>query len=1070
MPDIPEEDRLEALHALGLLDTAAEAEYDAIVDLVTAVTGAKMAAVSLVDRERQWFKSAVNLPATETPRSWAFCDHAIRQDGIYEVVNALDDPLFAENPLVTGAPHIRGYAGVPIRLASGEKLGTLCAIHDAPLELDQPARDRLVSLARMVENLIRDRIVSREQTRLALVARHTHNSVVISNRTGAIEWANPAFERQTGYALSEMLGRFPGSFLLCANSDRQVVQEMVDAVEAGRECQVELVNRHKNGTEYTVLIELTPITDATGTCTGYMSVQTDITERNRIRDQLSKALLETQSLMNVIREHTVFSVADPNGVIIDVNEAFCQLSGYSAEDVIGRTHQFLQDEGMHPEAFWKDMWATIRAGRPWRGEICNRSRSGEIFWADSIIAPQLNSAGEVERYIFVRFDITERKQTEAGLVESQKRLESLLERLSAVTELGGIGSWEVDLDTMTPIWDAVTRRIHEVDRDYLPDMEHAINFYAPEARDQISQAVEHCVETGEPWDLELPLITAKNRRIWVRAVGRRILADGEAVRLVGSFQDISERREREEELRLISTRLEVALNSSGIGVWDVCPTTNEYHWDEGSRSLFNIPDGAANPSPADWVAGIHPDDRDAVAAGLAEAYKTKTQLKREYRYARPDGSFRHIRSLGVYRERLDAPPILTGVHMDMTADIEQAAALDMARERAESASLAKSEFLANMSHEIRTPLNGVLGMTQILQMTELTSKQASHVETIRNSGQALADLIDDILDISKIESGMIELEKRSFEMRGLVAMVGDIMQLRAKEKQLELDVALSSDVARFVVGDEKRIRQVLINIIGNAIKFTDSGAVSVEIRVGEGDSIDFRVTDTGPGIETENLAAIFDRFAQADNSITRKYGGTGLGLAICHELVSLMGGEIGVDSVVGEGSTFWFTLPLPADHTWVANTAPARSSAVANAGEVGRRVLVVDDVQANLMVIAALLQHNRYDVMTAVNGQEALDMLDANTFDAVLMDIQMPVMAGDEAIRRIRASDASYAGIPIFALTADATRATRELCARIGATGYFTKPLNLPDVLEALRRELAAASPSRSGSEQTRQA
>ena len=1063
MPDIPEEDRLKALHALGLLDTAGEAGYDAIADLVTAVTGARMAAVSLVDRDRQWFKSAVNLPATETPRSWAFCHHAIQQDGVYEVVDALDDPLFADNPLVTGAPHIRGYAGVPIRLPSGEKLGTLCAIHDAPLVLDAAARDRLVSLARMVETLIRDRAVSHEHERLALVARHTHNSVVISNREGAIEWANPAFERQTGYELSEMLGRFPGTFLLCSNSDREVVQEMVDAVEAGRECQVELVNRHKSGTEYTVLIELTPIHDDAGTCTGYISVQTDITERNRTRDQLGRALLETQSLMDVIREHTVLSVADPDGVIIDVNEAFCQLSGYTAEEVIGRSLQSLQNLDLHPDTFWDDMMVTLRAGRPWRGEICNRSKSGEVFWVDAIIAPQVNPAGKVERIIFIRFDITERKRTEAGLVESQRRLESLFDRLSAVTELGGIGSWEVDLETMKPDWDPITRKIHEVDDDYLPDMESAINFYAPEGREAITAAVTKGVETGEPWDVELPLITAKNRRVWVRAVGRPVTEDGKPVRLVGSFQDITERREREEELRLISTRLEVALESSGIGVWDVCPSTGEYHWDDGSRRLFNIPDDAPDPSPAEWVAGIHAEDRESIVEAFAEAFDAKAHLKREYRYRRPDGSYRYIRSFGVYRERMNAPPILTGVHMDMTSDIEQAAALDQARERAESASHAKSEFLANMSHEIRTPLNGVLGMTQILQMTELTEKQARHVETIRNSGQALADLIDDILDISKIESGMIELEHRPFEMQGLVAMVGDIMELRAKEKRLDLEVSLAPEVASFVVGDEKRIRQILINIIGNAVKFTAKGQVSVDIRATTGDSVSVRVSDTGPGIETAHLATIFDRFAQADSSITRQYGGTGLGLAICHELVTLMGGEIGVESTVGEGSTFWFTLPLPADHTRVAGKAQPLSAAPVQGDDGGKRVLVVDDVPANLMVITALLQHNDYEVITAVNGRDALDLLATHSFDAVLMDIQMPVMSGDEAIRQIRASDTGYAGIPIFALTADATRATRELCVRIGATGYFTKPLNLPDVLEALRRETAPPPESASG-------
>jgi len=927
MRQIDEEARLDALRSLGILDTAAEARYDAITDLVTAVTGAKMAAVSLIDRDRQWFKSQVNLPASETPRNIAFCHHAIQQDDLYEVVNALDDPLFADNPLVTGDPHIRGYAGIPLRLPTGEKIGTLCAIHDEPMRLDANARRRLIALASTVEQIIGERGKLREHERLALLAKHTHNAVIITDRSGLITWVNPAFETLSGYSMDEVLGRKPGDLLQCEGSDPVAIAAMGQALRDAQSCEVEILNRSKSLDEYIVHIELMPILERDGACSGFMSVQVDVTEQ---------------------------------------------------------------------------------------------------------------------------------KRAEAELRDSERVRKGYLDRLAAVTQLGGIGSWEVDMATQAVSWDRITREIHEVAPDFKPDMGAAIDFYAPEARDVISAAVQAALDQAVAWDLELPLITATDRRIWVRAVGRVIFEDGQPVKLVGSFQDVSERRRREEELRVISTRLEVALESSGIGVWDVCPPTGEYNWDEGSRRLFNIPEGADDPTPEEWQAGIHPDDRDAVNKAFGKAYATRGRTMAEFRYLKEDGSYRHVRSFGVYRERLDAPAILTGVHMDMTADIEQAAALGLARERAESASQAKSEFLANMSHEIRTPLNGVLGMTQILQMTELTEKQARHVETIRNSGQALADLIDDILDISKIESGKIELEKRPFEMQGLVAMVGDIMQLRAKEKQLDLEVALAPDVAPFVVGDDKRIRQVLINIIGNAVKFTASGRVSVDIRAGEGDRVDFRVSDTGPGIETAHLTTIFDRFAQADNSITRQYGGTGLGLAICHELLTLMGGAVGVDSVVGEGSTFWFNLPLPADHSRVANAIPSQSSFVAKGGDAGRRILVVDDVQANLMVISALLQNNQYEVVTAVNGQEALDMLDAGRFDAVLMDIQMPVMSGDEAIRRIRTSDTGYARIPIFALTADATRATRELCSRIGATGYFTKPLNLPDVLEALRRETAA--------------
>ncbi|WP_291844857.1 PAS domain S-box protein [Maricaulis sp.] len=1054
MPPISEQDRLNALHGLHILDTDIEDEFEVITDLVTALTGARMAAVSLVDKDRQWFKSAKNLPASETPRSWAFCHYAIQQDGVYEVHDTFNDPLFVENPLVTGAPHIRGYAGVPLTLKGGEKIGTLCAIHDQPLRLDAKTRDRLVKLARMIQELIRERARSGEHRRLAMLARHTNNAVIITDRAGRIEWVNPAFERLSGFTITEALGQKPGDMLQCEQSSSGSIRKMSDAIRMGAECQVEIVNRHKNGNLYTVQIDLMPIWEA-GVCTGFMAVETDITERNAIAQRLTSALDELRSLMGVIRQQTIFSQTDAQGKIIDVNDAFCTRNGYGREEVIGLTHADLQSSGLHSDQFWTDMWSVVQSGKPWRGDICNKSRAGDLFWVDTIVAPQLSASGQIKRVIFIRFDITERKKIEAGLVESELRHRTLLDRLSAVTELGGIGSWEVDLDANAPIWDRTTRRIHEVGDDYVPDMETAINFYAPEARETIAAAVQQCIDKHQPWDLELPFVTARGRRRWVRAVGRGIIEDGQVVRLVGSFQDITERRAREEELRLLSTRLEVALDSSGIGVWDVCPETGEYNWDEGSRRLFAIPDNMPNPNAADWLARIHTDDRADIAEAFRQAMAAKGRVTREYRYRIGDGDYRHIRSFGVYRERLDAPPILTGVHMDVTEDIEQARVLESAREKAESASLAKSEFLANMSHEIRTPLNGVIGMTQILQMTELSEQQERHVETIKNSGQALADLIDDILDISKIEAGQIELENAAFDLRKLVDVVGDMMSLRAQEKRLQLEFSVDTKVPRWVVGDEKRIRQVLINIVGNAIKFTEAGSVSLRVGLGKGGRTEWRVKDTGPGLSPEQTTLVFDRFVQADTSITRRFGGTGLGLAICQELIGLMGGDIGVNSVHGEGAEFWFQVELAAAEPPPNEAAEPLAGKPSESEVGGKRILVVDDVQANLMVIAALLQHNEYHVETAKNGREALDLLADMPIDAVLMDIQMPVMSGDEAIRRIRASSSDYAGVPIFALTADATKATRDMCTAIGATGYFTKPLNLTEVLGALDRALS---------------
>lgn len=1047
-----EQRRLAALKALGLLDTDPEAEYDAITDLVTAVTGSKMAAVSLVDADRQWFKSAVNLPARETPRDVAFCHHAIQQDEIYEIPDACEDALFAENPLVTGEPHIRGYAGVPLRLSTGEKIGTLCAIHDEPLELDDVTRKRLRALAHTVENLIHERSVAREQYRLAMVARHTNNAVIITNRAGRVTWVNPAFEAISGYTFDEAIGQKPGDLLQCDASQQKAITAMAEAVRNASACEVEIVNRSKTGEQYTVYIELMPIREDGGECTGFMAVETDISERLATQERLSSSLQETQDLMGAIRENAIFSQTDREGVILDVNEAFCEISGYASNELVGLTHAVVNSD-THDAAFWSSMWQTISSGRAWRGEICNRKKSGELYWVDSIIAPLLDARGEIEKFISIRFDITERKQADAELRESELGRKRVYDRLAAVTELGGIGSWEVDLtqDAPQPYWDAITKQIHEVEPDFQPDLATAINFYAPEARPIVEAAVQQGIDNGEPWGFELPLITGKNNRIWVRAVGRALYENGEVVKLLGSFQDISERRSRQDELTTISTRLEVALGASGIGVWEHDIAANTQYWDKNTYRLFGRDEALEPPDLEEWLVAVEEEDRDRLQREIERALAERDRYFCEYKFIRPDGECRYIRAHGLFRERLDGGAIFTGVNLDVTDDVRRAEELENQRAEADRANEAKSQFIANMSHEIRTPLNGVMGMAQLLMRTQLDETQTRHVGTLKTSGQALLDLIEDILDISKIEAGMVDVDREDFDVTQMVTSVSDMVSSLARGKGLDVSTAIDPEVITWVSGDKKAIRQVLINIVGNAVKFTEEGSVSIAVRPFGDDQVEFAVTDTGPGIPADQLDRIFDRFAQVDNSKTRKHGGTGLGLAICRELIQLNGGEVGVDSEYGQGTTFWFRLPLPAAQS---RRDEQETPVVEQDKEASRtgRILVVDDIQTNQIVAAALVRNAGHAVELAGNGEEAIEALEHDTFDLVLMDIQMPVMSGDEAIRRIRASGKSYADIPIFALTADASKGAEETYLALGANGYMSKPLDLDRVTRAIEK------------------
>ena len=387
-----------------------------------------------------------------------------------------------------------------------------------------------------------------------------------------------------------------------------------------------------------------------------------------------------------------------------------------------------------------------------------------------------------------------------------------------------------------------------------------------------------------------------------------------------------------------------------------------------------------------------------------------------------------------------------------------------AKEKAESGSRAKSEFLANMSHEIRTPMNGILGMIEVMLDAGTLPEQAESLLIVKNSAEALLAIINDILDFSKIEAGKLDVDLIPFAVRECVADTVRLLSVRAGQKGLQLVCDIHPEVPDRIHGDPLRLRQVLLNLLGNAVKFTDFGNVSVEISAvprDDGRELEFAVRDTGMGIPKEKQDTIFQAFAQADGSMTRRFSGTGLGLTISSRLVEMMGGRIWVESRPGQGSCFRFTVPAtePAFGETAPVESPADTPIAAGSGCAhSLRVLVAEDHPVNQQIVVRMLENYRHCPVLACNGREALEALTRGPFDLILMDVQMPIMNGLETAQAIRRTErGSGRHIPIIAMTAHAMKGDRELCLQSGMDGYLSKPVRIRELLGALERFAPAA-------------
>ena len=503
------------------------------------------------------------------------------------------------------------------------------------------------------------------------------------------------------------------------------------------------------------------------------------------------------------------------------------------------------------------------------------------------------------------------------------------------------------------------------------------------------------------------------------------------------------------EFKLISQRLTLATKTSKMGVWDLNLTNNDLTWDDNMYLIYGVDKNVKDNLLGVWESAVLPEDLEVSQTLLQYSIATGHDYDQVFRVRKPDGEIRHIQVLAkpVFGTFGEAEKMV-GINQDITESIRNFNELRTAKEHAEEANKAKDQFLANFSHEIRTPLNAIIGLSEMgAYETKLNVSQEYH-EKIFKSGQHLLNIINDILDFSKIEAGKLKFESRPMNMHQVFDSLKQFFDNMASSKGIEFKIIIANKISPAYFGDQLRLTQVLTNLIGNAIKFTDQGSVTLTVSCQKPNEhfsmVRFCVKDTGVGIDSHHQQALFQPFEQVDNSHTRKVGGTGLGLAISQRLVQGMGGnEILLNSTLNEGSMFYFELPL-AESSVIPTFKPRPKDSLTS---IKGQILVAEDNDINQEVVKAKLKQYGLKVTLANDGLEAVEKAKTGTYDLILMDIQMPNMDGYEATQAIRVFDKK---IPIIALTAAARNEDRELAIHAGMNGHLSKPIESDKLEEVL--------------------
>lgn len=1050
--------RLEALRALGVMDTAPEARFDRITALASDLFDAPIALVSLVDDHRQWFKSRVGLEACSTDRSLAFCAHALEMgpDAVMVVEDATLDPRFATNVLVTQAPDIRFYMGATLTTADGFNLGTLCVIdtkpRPTPSERDQRRLRQLAQI--VVDELVLGRVVRQAAEKQTLLNMAESLSGVghwrLDLASGKVDWSDAVYAihgvRREAFDpnLGEALQFYPPE-------DRALVERHIaEAIASRTSFQYELRLRRPDGEIRHVTSKAVCELGALGEPVALFGLFQDVTEH---KTRLDRAL-RSEARYRLLADNAadVITLYDARGGGLYSSPALERLLGYAAGEVKGMSAA----DFLHPDDQYavQGAFAALARGQA-EATVQHRSRHrlGHYVWVETNLRSIQGEPSQAAAVLGVSRDIAERKALEAQTLAARDQARVQAQRALLAENIAGVGYWRVDLATNDLFLSPKMYEIYGIAGDPAPTAADLLAQLHPDERTEELARVARRLKTGEP---ELDAVFRIIRRDGVVRYLRgssivEMEADGARRAVLGTVIDITDIIEARQAVAESEARYRrLAEHATDMIARTSLEGRIEFVTPSAQHILGYAPEALIGQRSLDLT---HPDDRGSVAAAyqalLHQGADAPTPQVR-YRGLHADGGWIWLegRPRVVFDPQSGAPIGYQDVVRDISVSVAAEDAVEQARAAAEASAAAKTDFLANMSHELRTPLTSVLGFSRLIkEQPELSTNTRRFVDRVMNAGAALLATVNDILDFSKLEAGQIEVKRQPASPLAVLSQTVELFGVQAEEKGLAIRLEVAEGFPETVLLDADRLRQVLLNLVGNAVKFTEVGEVRIQARYHDA-ALHIAVIDTGAGIAPELQAKLFQRFSQVDASPTRSHGGTGLGLAICKGLIAAMGGEIGLTSEVGQGARFHFSIPAPAA---TAICLP-QDLETGLALPAGCRVLVADDNTANLDLVGAVLRGLGVEVTTAGDGRSAVGLASGAPFDAILLDLRMPGLDGPATARMIRHGGGANADVPILAFSADVTRPLDTALF----DGLIAKPIDPTALLTALSAVFAS--------------